>query len=267
MVSPSSAFSAVAVPYYIGVAVPEFRIEGVPLLTPGVAEGQAMDRMTSLFDPLAAWVAEHVPALIQAPDCMAPLGVLAGLQRAGLDPDLVWLDAHGDFNTWETTPSGYLGGMPLAMIVGRGDQTIVRGLGIAPLGEERVVLVDARDLDPGEATALAGSAVRRVTVAELFDLPLSPRPLHIHLDVDIVDPEEMPGLLYPAPGGPGLARVAAALRHLGTAPDIAAISVAHTYDQRAASAVIARRKSAELVEALAPRREAMGPERRASRDE
>ena len=197
---------------------------------------------------------------------MAPLGVLAGLQRAGLDPDLIWIDAHGDFNTWETTPSGYLGGMPLAMLVGRGDQAIVRGLRITPLREERVVLADARDLDPGEAMSLAGSAVRRLTVAELGNRPLASRPLHIHLDVDVVDPGELPGLLYPAPGGPRLAAVAAALRHLATAPQIATISVAHTYDQRAATTASARRITGELIDALAPRRAASGYEGRLDSD-
>ncbi len=259
--SLSPAFAALAVPYYIGEPVPEFGIEGVSRLTPALPEGGTMDRMTSLLDHLAAWVGEHVPALVQAPDCMAPMGVLAGLQRAGLDPDLVWLDAHGDFNTWETTPSGYLGGMPLAMLVGRGDQTIVRGLGITPLREERVTLVDARDLDPGEETALAASAVRRVTVSEAAGLHLSERPLHIHLDVDIVDPEELPGLLYPAPGGPRLARVTAALRHLAASPHLVGISVAHTYDHRAELAALSRRVAAELVAALAARRETIGDER------
>jgi arginase len=49
--------------------------------------------------------------------------VLAGLQRAGLEPMVVWLDAHGDFNTDETTITGYVAGMPIAMITGRGNQS------------------------------------------------------------------------------------------------------------------------------------------------
>ena len=60
-------FSALAVPYYIGHSVPEFRVEGIPLLTPSVPAGDAMQRMTGIFDQLAAWVAKHVPALVQAP--------------------------------------------------------------------------------------------------------------------------------------------------------------------------------------------------------
>ncbi len=61
---------------------------------------------------------------MQAGDCVASLGVAAGLQRAGIEPSVAWLDAHGDFNTWETTPSGFMGGMPLAVLAGLGDQSI-----------------------------------------------------------------------------------------------------------------------------------------------
>jgi arginase len=183
------------------------------------------------------------------------MGVVAGLQRAGIEPDLVWLDAHGDFNTWETTPSGYLGGMPLAMLVGRGDQSIIDGLGIGPIPEERVVLVGARDLDPGEEEALKGSAIRRVALAELGRVVQPRRPLYVHLDVDVVAPTEMPGLLYPAPGGPGLDEVSKALRDLvAAAPNLVAMSVAHTYDQRTETTAEAHRLTAELVAALVPSR-------------
>jgi arginase len=210
-----------------------------------------MARMASILDAVAAWVADNVPALVHAPDCMAPIGVVAGLQSAGLDPDLVWLDAHGDFNTPETTPSGYLGGMPLAMLVGRGDQSLIRALRIHPLAEPRVLLAGARDLDPGESTALASSEVRHLSLAELCTLELPDRPLHVHLDLDVIDPGEMPGLLYPAGGGPSVADVATALRHLATAPWLAAVSVAHTYDQGAPTAAACRHVAAGLVRELA----------------
>ena len=53
-------------------------------------------------------------------DCCQPIAVMAGLARAGIQPLLLWLDAHGDFNTHDTTISGFVGGMPLAMLTGRG---------------------------------------------------------------------------------------------------------------------------------------------------
>jgi arginase len=252
-VSAASGFATITVPWYIGELLPKFVIGHAPRLAAEPPDGTTVQRVTAVLGVLAAWVADHVPALIQAPDCMAPLGVVAGLQRAGIEPDVVWLDAHGDFNTWETTPSGYLGGMPLAMLVGRGDQAIIDGLGIDPIPEERVVLAGARDLDLGEEEALKRSAIRRVALAELSRVVQPGRPLYVPLDVDVVAPTEMPGLLYPAPGGPRLAEVSEALRDLMVAaPNLVAISVAHTYDQRAETTAEARRLTAALVAALAP---------------
>ena len=83
-------------------------------------------RMSLLHKEIAKHVSEaiingEVPMSI-AGDCCTAIGVMAGLQRVGIEPLFVWFDAHGDFNTWETTPSGFLGGMPLAMIAGLGQQ-------------------------------------------------------------------------------------------------------------------------------------------------
>jgi arginase len=252
VVGSDPARSVLAVPWYMGEAVSEFALDAIPELTVEVREGPAVERITAVLDHLAGWVSTHLPAAVEALDCMAPMGVLAGLQRAGLDPDLIWIDAHGDFNTWETTPSGYLGGMPLAMLVGRGDQAIVKGLRMATISESRVTLVGARDLDPGEAEALAGSKLRRVTAAEALHMELPTRAIHVHLDVDVVDPAELPGLLYPATGGPGITEVTAVLRHLASAPNLAAISIAHTYDQRADTTAAARRAASDLVRAVVP---------------
>jgi arginase len=249
--------SLVGLPYYLGDPLPAFTVEGVPAFEVAVAGTSPQERMVSLFTPVADWLAGEsrsrdgsAAPLLHAADCMVPLAVIAGLQRAGVEPRLIWLDAHGDFNTWETTPSGYLGGMPVAMLVGRGEQTIVEGLNIRPLPEEAVTLADARDLDPGERTALHGSAVRVMSVAEIAEMPLPEEPVHIHLDVDIVDPGALPGLLYPAPGGPDWNQLLAALRHLAAAPRIAAISVAHTYQHDGPRVDAARGCARLLVAAL-----------------
>jgi arginase len=159
-------------------------------------------------------------------DCCTTIGVAAGLQRAGVHPTLVWLDAHGDFNTPETTPSGFIGGMPLAMLVGRGDQTLVEAAGMTPLAETAVYLSDARDLDPGEGEAVQRSAVHHV--ADLSTLPqqLPERdPLWVHLDVDVLDPGDAPAVAYPAPKGPSLEHVEAILGKLAATGRIVAVSV------------------------------------------
>lgn len=197
---------------------------------PSVSGRGQLKRMAAIHAPLAAFVAESArhgerPVSI-AGDCCAAIAVLAGLQRAGTSPVLVWLDAHGDFNTPDTSPSGFIGGMPLAMIVGRGDQALVQAAGLTPLAEQDVVLCDARDLDPLERTALEQSGVHRVAdVTRLLDHVPQGRPVHVHFDTDILDPSEAPAQLYSVPGGPGVATLSAAFAALATHRDVAAVSV------------------------------------------
>ncbi|MEM9146759.1 MAG: arginase family protein [Pseudomonadota bacterium] len=157
-------------------------------------------------------------------DCCCALPVLAGLQRAGVEPDLVWMDAHGDFNTPETSPSQFLGGMPLAMIVGRGPQWMCAGIGLRPISEEQVLLVDARDLDPEERTALEGSRVTHITLPEIAEIAFD-GPVLLHLDVDVINAEECGAFRYPVAGGPSAFDVAAAVADLERRADVAAISI------------------------------------------
>ncbi|MFL5580321.1 MAG: arginase family protein [Gemmatimonadaceae bacterium] len=145
--------------------------------------------------------------LVLTGNCGVSLGVAAAL---GPETRVVWCDAHGDFNTPETTVGGFLDGMGLATLVGRCWTTIARGVeGFAPLAEEHVWLVGARDLDPAEAELLDASAVRRVAAAEV-DERLAARiareasdgaPLYLHLDIDVMDPADGRANMYAAPGG------------------------------------------------------------------
>ncbi len=193
--------------------------------------GELLARVAARNAPIARWVAGVVAAgmrpVVLAGDCVAALPVLAGLQRAGVDPLLVWLDAHGDFNTFETTPSGFLGGMPLAMLVGRGEQRLCRALRLRSLPEEQVILTDARNLDrPGEEEALAGSRVVHLPhVGLLANHPLGQRPLWVHFDADVLRPEDAPAQNYLAPGGPSRDELAAVFRRLGARGRVVAVSV------------------------------------------
>ncbi len=220
-------------PFFLDEAMPELE----PLAKPDwhinkikLPEGVKQHRMAALYKPLANFVAEtskhgERPVSI-AGDCCTAIGVLAGLQRSGLNPVLIWFDAHGDFNTWETTPSGFLGGMPLAMLVGRGEQTIVNETGLHPLPEARVILTDARDLDPGEQSLLEESGVRHLPdVKSLFDHSLADTPLYIHFDTDIVNPKEAPAMNYQARNGPSSQELRAVFRHLSRTGQIVAVSM------------------------------------------
>lgn len=159
-----------------------------------------------------------------AGDCCAAVPALAGMRAAGIEPWLVWIDAHGDFNTPETSPSQFLGGMPLAMMVGRGPQWMCESVGLAPFPEERVILVDARDLDPLEAEAVAGSGLTQIGVRDLATLALV-GPVLVHIDLDVIDAREAPAFNYPVRGGPTASQMTAALEGFAAGTDIRMISI------------------------------------------
>jgi len=213
------------VPYFMGEPMPFLgRVPGDLDLTPDLPEASPQERMGVLYRHLADEVAADASASVFAGDCVVVIGVLAGLQRRGIDPTLLWFDAHGDFHTWDTSASGFLGGMPLAMLTGRGEQTIVEAAGQNPLADERVVLVGARDLDPGEGDSVAASGMAVVDVAGVPALDL-PGPLYVHLDVDVVDPEDLPAVNYPAPDGPSIDITLATMEHLAATGRVVAFSV------------------------------------------
>lgn len=164
-------------------------------------------------------------------DCCQAIPVMAGLERHGLQPTLIWLDSHGDFNTWETTPSDFLGGMPLAMLTGRGDQRMMQAVELSPIDDGRVVLCDGRDLDPGERTLVEGSGICFIEHLDDFDPAALPQgPLYVHFDSDIIDATEAPAFLYPAAGGPSAEEVRQALGKLMATGRLVAISTTAAWD-------------------------------------
>ncbi len=204
-----------------GFDVPEPHV----VIRPALPDGTPQERMAVLYRSLADRVEITEAPVLYAGDCVSIIGVLAGLERRHIRPTLVFFDAHGDFHTWDTTASGFLGGMPLAMVTGRGEQTILDGAGLTPIPDHRALLVDGRDLDPGEREALEESGVQRVPVAQLADRIPDDGPIYVHVDLDVVDPSDMPAMNYPAPGGPSLDEVASSVRGLAETGRVVAFSV------------------------------------------
>ncbi len=151
-------------------------------------------------------------------ECTFIVGSLAGLKTAYKGkPGIVWMDAHGDFNTPEnpeTTPSGFIGGMCLALACGRGPKLSPDIEDSRPLlDEQRVVHVGSRALDPGEDEALLNSVklfsakemrkkgAREVARQAARHLADSSDWIIAHLDVDVLDPSIMPGVNFPEAGG------------------------------------------------------------------
>jgi arginase len=224
--------TVIAVPFHLDEHLPglELPLAADRTIAPELPPGAPWERMAVLYEEVAGAVATEtragrVPVVVSG-DCTTSLGVVAGLQRAGRDPRVVWFDGHGDVHTPQTTASGYLGGFPLRQLVGESDRTAPDRLGLRPVPEEDVVLVDARDLDPPEADYLAHSRIRRAPVDEVGDVP---GPVYLHVDVDVTDSGDLPGLLFPAPGGPALTAVTDAVRNIVAAAGVAAVGLACTY--------------------------------------
>jgi arginase len=167
--------------------------------------------------------------MVVSGDCLTALGTVAGLQAAGDDLAIVWLDAHGDVQTLETTSSGYLGGLPLRLLAGYRPELIASRLGLKPVPEDRIVLVGARDLDPPEAAYLDQARIRRRQVADLAVADLPDGPLYVHVDLDVIDAAQLPGLRYPAPAGPDAGQVADAVGMLLGTGLVAAVGIACTW--------------------------------------
>ena len=196
-----------------------------------VSKGPAGAMVARLYGQVAARIAaSDEPAVVASGDCTTALAIVAGLQRRGLAPGVIWLDAHGDFNTPHTTRSGYLGGRALAMLTGRAGASLRDAIGLTAIADDACVSVGARDLDPAERDLLAASGVHRVEdVRDLAAALLPAPPWYVHLDVDVIDPTELAPLRFPAPGGPTAAIVADALRALAARGPIAALGLACTF--------------------------------------
>ena len=219
---------------------------------PALSGGDQWTRLTVLYDALATAVAGLAePGLVTrvvTGDCLAALGTLVGLQRAGLDPALVWFDAHGDVHTVASSTSGYLGGMPLRMALGAERPRLGGPLGLRPLPETRAVLVGARDLDPAETEFLDQSDVRRLRVEDISVNDLPSGPVLVHIDLDVLDAGEVPGLRFPVEHGPSAAEVISAIEALLGSGRVVALNIACPWFDPVDGAESHRRT--ELVAAL-----------------
>jgi len=176
-------------------------------------------------------------------NCNGLMGMLAGLQRSGtgwrpLRVGLVYCDAHGDFNTPETTLSGMLGGMPVAVSTGLCLTRLRSECGLDPaLPTRYVTMVGVRDPDPLEQELLDRSDVEFISVDEVrrlspsIDLEIERLAIitdliYVHVDLDVLDPSEVPGHGLTVEDGPTSTELADALEMMFEHPKVAAFGVA-----------------------------------------
>src|SRR5262245_56729271 len=186
----------------------------------------------------------YVPVGLLA-NCSSILGMLGGLQRSGptgrpLRVGMVFIDAHGDFNTPETTLSGMLGGMPVAISAGMCLSRLRLKSGLDPaLAEKQIVLAGVRDTDPLEQDLIDRSAVELLSVEDIrtrspnIDRQMKRLSdltdvIYVHVDMDVLDPKEVAGHPLTVPNGPTSLELAAAIAQMFEHEKAAAFGVAST---------------------------------------
>jgi arginase len=223
----------IAVPYHLGrravevgrgplVILETLEQPCIILEAPGGLE--ATGGVAGINAQLTRAVAGHDrPVLVLAGNCNSCLGTLAALD----DPGIVWMDAHGDFNTPETTISGALEGMSLAIATGHCHPDMMA----RPVREENVVLAATRSLDPLEQVRLRGSRIKLVSLDALppavEELAARVKTIYLHLDLDVLDPAVSPGVNFSEPGGITPGQLFDAVKHVMATGKLGAVAIAN----------------------------------------
>lgn len=196
----------------IVIPQPESRPEGHPRLKYLEPIVHASEELASL---VTIALEQQAFPLILGGDHSIGLGSIGGVARVHPNVGVIWVDAHGDFNTEETTPSGNIHGMVLAALTGVGDARLTQTSGWGPkIHKDTVVIIGARDLDIGEQALLRQHEIHVFTMSDIDQLGISEvmrrsvavasqhdNPIHLSLDMDALDPREVPGVGTPVRGG------------------------------------------------------------------
>ena len=197
-------------------------------------------------------------------NCNDLLGMLSGLKydadgntrRVGL----VFYDSHGDFNVPETTLSGMLGGMPVAVAAGHALHNLRRTTGLAdPLPMSDIMWGGVRDLDPLEADRFREYEVRQVSVRDIREVSDNFRKqfdaladevdvIYVHVDMDVLEPDEVPGHGLTVPDGPSSKALAAAIGVMFENPKTIALGIASTPSFNSDPDGVSRRAALNLIE-------------------
>lgn len=198
-------------------------------------------------------------------DHSVSIGTVSGVAAAGRT-GMIWLDAHADYNTHETSPSGNIHGMPLAVLTGQGQPELVSiGGGDASVRPEDIVIIGLRSVDPEEQKLLQKAGVRAYTMKEvdaygvarvvrqaLKELSHLER-VHLSFDLDVLDPEIAPGVGTPVRGGLTYREAHLVMELINEADIVTSLDVVEVnpiLDQRNGTAELA----VELVASLMGRR-------------
>ena len=243
---------------YVAAHVYEAAQVPFTVVEPHLPETDRLPEETDNLGKLGGAIAEAVAAarrdskgvLMTGGDCTHITGVAGGLQMAHGPTTrigLVWFDAHGDFNTPQTTISGMLGGMPVAVCAGLACPNWRRGSHIiAPLPTDQILMVDVRNLDPAEEQLIRATGIQVAAAAPGFpgddlrqavaDLAARCDLLYLHIDSDILDEAYVPNHGTREPNGPDMAQVQAAIETVMETGKVAVLAVVSVYGEGEGSA-------------------------------
>jgi len=177
---------------------------------------EVIDVSTSLATSINEAIEQKEFPLVLGGDHSIAIGTLAGLGEHYKNLGVIWFDAHADLNTPETTPSGNIHGMPLAVSIGIGHERLVKIRNNVPkIKPENVIIIGARSVDPGERELISQQGIKVYTMHEVDRLGMTRvvedalaylrernvDGLHLSLDLDGLDPLYTPGVGTPVPGG------------------------------------------------------------------
>lgn len=208
----------------------------------------------------AARSAGRLPVVLSGNCNTAAVGSLAGIGPAAV----VWMDAHGDLNTPDTTPSGFFDGMAITVAMGKSWPTLTARLpGFQPLEARNLVHVGARDFDPPELELIESAGIARVQVEDLrrdgvegalggalSDIAGRMDQVYVHMDLDVLNPSELRANVFAVPGGMTVEEMAEVVRTTGRHLKIAAAGIT-AYDPEHDPEGRGVRAAGRLLEALA----------------
>ncbi|MBA4544117.1 MULTISPECIES: arginase [Thermoactinomyces] len=194
------------------VPSPESKSAGDPKLK---YLNEIRDVCEKLAETVSGVIARDRFPLVLGGDHSMAIGTIAGAAAQYENMGVIWYDAHGDLNTGETSPSGNIHGMSLAVSLGIGHPDLVNIGGFAPkVRPEHTVIIGARELDPGERDLIGQLGIKVFTMHEIDRLGMArvmeeaigivsngTDGVHLSLDLDGLDPKDAPGVGTPVPGG------------------------------------------------------------------